>query len=262
MVAGLKAGIRRHIFLILSLAVAGMTGVLVHAYLAGFAETVPVVVAARDLAAPMRLTAEDLRLVPVPAQSVHPQSVHDPRALVGRFLRAPAVSGQVLLLPHVDGGSGLGSPLQVGLGPGQVAFFLPTGLDRGLGGALEAGDRVDVVFVGQEGRFGTAVAQTLVIGVPVLDVRDQGGESLAAIGGGGRSLPAGVVVAVSSRDAERLAFALEHGRIYLTLRSELEGVDLAWGAGVTWDSLLYPGGVPQAGDEPAESQPDLGGERR
>ncbi|MFS8641297.1 MAG: Flp pilus assembly protein CpaB, partial [Symbiobacteriaceae bacterium] len=118
-----------------------------------------------------------------------------PEQVVGRVLRRPVVAGEPVLQADLAPGEGAG--LSLALDEGQQAFFLPTGLEQGLGGAVEAGDRVDVIFVGGQGP--TGLSRTLLESVLVLQVRDDEGRRAE----GGR--PLGVLLAVTPWQAEQLA---------------------------------------------------------
>lgn len=246
------SGVRRHMALLLAVAMALLTAVLVYNYLSRFAETMPVVVAARDLEGPTLIEPGDLKVVPVPVGSVHPLAFHDPAAVAGQWLKGSAVAGQMLLAPHLVGGPAGGSPLQIVLQQDQVGFFLPAPVERMLGGAVAPGDKVDLIFVAARGRGDEARSDLLAAAVPVLDVRDQDGQPFSAEGRG-RSLPAGLVLAVTPFDAQRLAFALEHGQVYVALRSAFTPLAMAVGTGVTWGNLLQASpAVPPPADPPID----------
>ncbi|MEX2356009.1 MAG: Flp pilus assembly protein CpaB [Thermaerobacterales bacterium] len=255
---------RPNILMWLSLLLALLTGILVFSYLKQFGETVPVLVAARDLELLHQLSPSDVRITAMPVRALHPLSITDRQEVVGGLLRTPLVNGQVLLRPQVTQSRGSGAPVQALLAGNEVAFYLPAAPERGLGGAVRAGDRVDVVLAGQADRFGQAFASTLVADLRVLQVRNHDG-GLFEEGERGRSSPAGVLIAATARDAERLAFALEHGRIYLALGSPAGQRTRGWGGGVTWDSLLLPappapgweaGGAAGDGDEAVNDRRD------
>lgn len=230
------AGVRRNAVFLLALIFALVTGVLVYSYLSRFGETLPVVVAARDIPGPQLLTDDDLRVVQMPAAAIHPQSLQTKEGGVGRWLTTPAVSGQPLLTGQLAQGPAGGSPLQIVLEADQVGFFLPAPLERLLGGAVSAGDRVDLIFVGGD-RQGGMRSELLVPSVLVLDVRDQDGQSWTPEAGR-RELPAGVVLAVTAADAQRLAFALDQGVVHVALRSAFAADNGAWAPGITWGNLL------------------------
>lgn len=231
------ASLRRHGALLLALAMAAVTGLLVYQFLERYAESVPVVVVARDIEGPTLITDGDLRVVAVPSPAFHPQAFHNPDEVVGRWLKIPAVSGQMVLAPHLADGPTGGSPLQIALDADQVGFFLPAPLERMLGGAVSAGDDVDLIFVGSPGRGEAARAEHLSTALTVLEVRDQDGLDVEG-DRRGRALPAGLVLAVTPYDAQRLAFAIEHGQIYVALRSAFAPAATPWASGITWDNLL------------------------
>lgn len=253
-------GIRRNPYIIVALVAAAAAGLLIQNYLAGFAQTVPVVVASRDLGVPRRLEAGDVQVVPFPRDSIHPMAIHDPSAAAGRVLLSPAVAGEPLLSAHLAPESGEGSALQASLQDGERAFFLPIPLDRALGGALRPGDRVDVIFTRGASRNEEAFARIMLTGVKVIDVRDPSGRSASAGADDGGPVPAGVVVAVSEDDAERLAFALEEGRLYLALAHGPEGPegDWVWRTPVTGETLFLPSGGFDFGDLDGDPEGFLG----
>lgn len=243
-------GIRRNPYIVVALVAAAAAGLLIQNYLAGFAQTVPVVVAARDLGVPRRLEAGDVQVASFPRDGIHPMAIHDPAAAAGRVLLSPAVAGEPILSGHLAPEKGEGSALQATLAEGERAFFLPIPLDRAIGGALRPGDTVDVIFSRRAQRNEQAFARIMLAGVKVIDVRDPSGRPASAGGDGGEAVPAGAVVAVTDRDAERLVFALEEGRLYLALARGPEGTDESWAGrtGITDETLFLPAAVFDAGD--------------
>lgn len=211
----------------ISLAVALLSGASAYLIYLDATASVPVVVATRSLHAPLKVEPDMVSVVPVPAAAVHPEAVTDPASVVGRVLRRDVEAGEPLLATDVAPGEGAG--LSLYLGGQQQAFFIPTRLEQGLGGAVEPGDRIDVIFVGGEGPG--AVARTLLENLPVLQVRDEEGRRWEE----GR--PLGVLVGVTPAEAERLAYALTYGRVFLALASD--SGPAGGGTGVTWDNLFH-----------------------
>ncbi|GAB6876046.1 Flp pilus assembly protein CpaB [Thermaerobacter litoralis] len=223
-----------------SLGVALLSGATAYLIYLDATASLPVVVAARALQAPVKIEADMVSVVPLPAAAVHPGAVADPAKVVGRVLRRDVEAGEPLL--EADLAPGRDAGLSLYLEGRQQAFFIPTRLEQGLGGAVEPGDRVDVIFVGGEGPG--AVARTLLENLPVLQVRDEEGRRWEE----GR--PLGVLVGVTPDEAERLAYALTFGRVFLSLAPAAGPA--GGGTGVTWDNLfLLPqggGGTGSAGD--------------
>ncbi|PZN10184.1 MAG: Flp pilus assembly protein CpaB, partial [Bacillota bacterium] len=171
-----------------SLAVAVLAGLTAYRVYLDATAALPVVVANRDLTAPVKIEPDMVSVALRPAAAVHPSAVTSLEDVVGRVLRRDVVGGEVVLATDIAPGEGAG--LSLALPPGRQAFFLPAGLEQGLGGAVAAGDRVDVIFVGGDGP--AAVARTLLEAVPVLQVRDEEGRRLEEDG-----RPLGVLLAVT-----------------------------------------------------------------
>jgi hypothetical protein len=70
---------------------------------------------------------------------------------------------------------------------------------------------VDLVYVGDSAAGGFSVAKCLLQGLQVLHV------PTAPLGLRGEETAAGVIVAVTPAQAEQIAFALETGRVYITV---------------------------------------------
>lgn len=204
--------VRNH-YLWLALAASLAAAALTHGYLRRHAATVPVVVAAVDLTRSQRLMPHQLRVVPMPAPAVHPLALGDPERAVGRVLRWPLPAGAPLLEPYLAGDGAMGV-WAAQLEAGEGAIFVPAGPERALGGALEPGDVVDLLFVGDghgDGDGGPA-AVLLMRGARVLDLRDPDGRPAA-----GDAYPAGALLAVPAVELTRVALALERGRVILAL---------------------------------------------
>lgn len=211
----------RNPMVVLAAAAAVVTGILTYLYLGSLGGTAPVVVAAHDLTAPARLTAADVRVQEMPVRAIHPQAYTDPTLVIGRYLLAPAVQGQVLLDPHLaprhEGG-----PIAFALSPGYSAIFVPLSTDRGLGGAVSPGDWLDLLLISRGLRSDGPPTHSLIRGVRVLEVRDEMGRRYDP-GARGSSVPAGVLVEVSPDDAVRLAVGMEQGSVYAMISSLAAG---------------------------------------
>jgi len=206
--------VRNRRLLILTILIAGATGFALYQYLSGLDRRVSVVVAAVPLKELTVLEPSMLRVLSIPAGGVHPRATSAPETLVGKVVLVPMEVGQQILVTQVRERGSLGgvSRYAAALDPGERAMMIPTTLARGVGGGLTAGDRVDVIFVADELKLGCSFSRVLLQAVRVLDVRGDRGQPISSERDG---MPAGVVVAVSLDDAERLAFALENGQLYL-----------------------------------------------
>ncbi|MCL6449669.1 MAG: Flp pilus assembly protein CpaB [Acetobacteraceae bacterium] len=221
--------------LVVAVVAALVTAALVYFYLAAADARAEVLIARQDIPARVRLQPGMFLRVSYPAAAVHPDALTLEREVVGKYLVTPVLRGEQVLRRKLAGGPADLS-LAASLGPGERAVLVPVTPETGLGGVVLPGDRVDLVFVADERRFGASAARVLMRSLAVLDVRDEGGR--AASGDGRGSLPMGLVVKVTPGQAERLAFALEHGRLYVALAG-LE--DDGWAtSGVTPQNLFSP----------------------
>jgi pilus assembly protein CpaB len=203
------------VYLAVSVALAAAAGLLVRDYVAraGAAELVAgprvaVVVAARDVARGSILTTSQLRIVRIPAAFVPPRALSRVEQAAGRAALTDLASGEAVTqtrLARVRAG-----PVASLVPQGLRAFAVPTSLPPG---ALQPGDRVDVLAT-----FGTAGAgqphtETVVEGVEVLFVLGEG-----APAGGGSPLSLDVagaeaggsvtlIVLVAPDQESRLAYA-------------------------------------------------------
>ena len=241
--------VRDRRLLIFMLLIAVITCLATYNYLLGLDRRVAVVVAATALPEFTLIEPDALRVLHLPEGGVHPRAVSSPGELHGKVLMVSAEPGQQILITQVrePGTLGIDNQFVAAIGPGERAMMIPVPPGQAVGGGLAPRDLVDVIFVADEARLGLAFARVLLQGLRVLDVRGERGEPLAATR---RDAPAGVVVAVTLEQAERLAFALEHGSLYLISGGREEAKVATQGAFL--ETLFDP--------EPASQQP-AGGER-
>lgn len=199
--------------IILALVAALLAATTIYLCLASAGAEVAVLVAATDIPALTQLQLRHLRTASLPAAAVHPHALTFEDQAAGRYALVPIAAGEQVLDEKLSRPGGAGGAVAAALRPGQRAMFVPAPLEVGLGGALRPGDRVDAIFVADERRVGQTASLVILRQIAVLDVRTTNGQAIAAAG---RDDPlAGVVVAVSPAQAERLALALETGTIYL-----------------------------------------------
>ncbi len=161
-------------------------------------DTVAVLVATRDLPANHTLTSSDLGTA----------QIHASDAVLGGLLRAGAARpvGRVLRFPLVEGGL-LGAGTLGAVASDGREITVPIGSDHALGGALEPGDRVDIL-----GSFdkGTEIAKTLTVaaGARVVEVVHADG----LFGQREGDLTA-LTVSVPPNDVVFVAFAVRNGEV-------------------------------------------------
>jgi Flp pilus assembly protein CpaB len=161
-------------------------------------DTVAVVVARNDLRSGARLTESDLGSGRVAADA----------ALLGHFVRAADHSeliGQVLIVPARAGAPVLRQDVRaVAASDGRRAVSFAVPVERGVGGALDAGDRIDVIAVDRDGNVGYALVDAEVLDRAQADTG-------APIRGGSGDLT--LTVAVDAIGARRLAAAIHAGDV-------------------------------------------------
>lgn len=164
--------------------------------------TVPVVVAAGDLAAGASLAAAGLEVARLPAEARPAGAFDEPEPLVGRVLAAPLRAGEPVTDVRL-----VGAGVTALLLPGQVGA--PVRLaDLAVAALVRSGDRIDVLAT--------------VEGSPTAEVVAEDALVLAASDGAGTpdESPAGaglLVVAVEPEVAARLAAAATSATLTLVL---------------------------------------------
>ncbi|MGO0121780.1 Flp pilus assembly protein CpaB [Desulfothermobacter acidiphilus] len=174
------------------------------------AQYVSVVTAAVDLPARTLLVPAMLKQVDVPAAGLHPQAVRRLDQAVGQITRTPLVAGEVLLASKLASDKDEQRELALGLKEGERALTLGVDTVTGVGGALRAGDRVDVLGV-MDMPDGNFVQVLVANNVRVLGV-GKGDKS-------GDKFYDHVTLAVTPQQAARINLASVKGRLRLVLRN-------------------------------------------
>jgi Flp pilus assembly protein CpaB len=221
-------------YLLLAGVAAVLTGLLVFFYLGTLARRAPVLVAARDFPAYTVLDEDTLRIVWLPAGAIHPLALRQEAEATGRVSLVPRAADEQILTSSLVSGENPGQYRAV-LGPEERAFYVPAAGILGGWAGVEKGDYVDLVAV-LEGQ-----AATVAQGVEVLEVMR---EAIAGpIGGRLSESATGVFLRVSPGLAEKVALAVECGRVYCSVFG-YSGVPVST-EGV-WLEQLYKGGDPDA----------------
>ena len=205
-------------------------------YLGGLQATGPVVVAARDIPAYARITPDLLEVVDHPLSALHPQSLEEGTQAVGRYVEHPIAQGRPLLSGElVEAGEERGE-LAWRLSGEQRAMAVPARPSDAAGGALRPGHRVDVIYYREPSVHGGGRARRLLHFVPVLDVRTAAGASWDP---DGPEAPSDVLLSVTVSQAERLAYAMATGRLFLVVSPHHpEGGSSGMPGGVGGDELF------------------------
>jgi Flp pilus assembly protein CpaB len=206
--------------LILGVIFALAGGVLTYEYLRALDKRVQAVVAARDLRPRETIEAKDLRVVQVPAASVHPGALRNSSQVVGLLVLEPIYAGEQVLASRTDLRMAGRSTFDLELG--QRAMFVAAGFARGAGASIQPGDYVDLVAV-ITGR-GDPIAYRLGMELRVLELRDDRGGPFDAASA--RASLGGVLLAVPEPQVESIALALSCGHVYVVLRGVRDGASL------------------------------------
>lgn len=236
-------------YLALAAVIAVATFAYVYIYLGRLNAQVEVVVAASLIPEFVEIKENMVRTALMPPSAVHESSVSRKEDVVGRYSLAPIFPGEPILKMKVSREDDARSYL-VRLDKGQRAMFIPAPLGKGLGGAVHPRDKLDLIFVPNEQKSGVSASKVILQNVYVLDVRTDRGKSINE--GERDPVFAGVLVSVTPDQAEKIAFGLEHGQIYLALGGYQSAPGTTPGADL--NSLLPSRNVVPAAAEPPVGQ--------
>lgn len=200
---------------ILAIVLVVLAGVLALRPSQAAGSTAHVVVAARDIAPGTKLTADDLRVVDLPAATVPHGALTETSAAIGQLLAGAARGGEPLTDARLVGATN--TRLSTG-DPNAVA--VPVRLaDPGVAGLLQPGDHVDIVTVGDQTESMStdsspppSTGTVLADDVTVITVAD------APASDGQNDQGKLVVIAVPQRNATLVAANSLHRAVTVTLR--------------------------------------------
>ena len=148
------------------------------------------------------------KLERVKNSQVEDGAVSDPSEFAGQVLVADVHPGHQLR----NSDFGTGRAAQASLSGFQRAMTIPVDSSRGMIGAIEAGDRVDVVVTFGNGGIGRSDAKIAARNVLVLSVPGASDDGIGSTDGGAATLR------VNDRDAAPIAAAVDSGQVWLVLR--------------------------------------------
>jgi pilus assembly protein CpaB len=186
---------------------------------------VPVVVAARDLSAPVLLTAEMIAIKEIPPAGRHEAAFSKAEDVLGLWISRDFQAGEQILQPLLVAGEGRDA-LVYRIPPGLRAVTIPVNAVTGVAGQVRVGDRVDVLVTLDANLVEVDRTITLLQDIEILHT-------------GSQEQGATIILAVTPQQAEEITLADEKGRIRLTLRpaADTEPVPTT---GVTPDTLITP----------------------
>jgi pilus assembly protein CpaB len=180
-----------------------------------------IVVMARDMEVPRAITADDVEVRALAADLLPDDALRSLSDVIGLVPRTPMLKGQIILARSVadelaDFRAGLT------LLNGFRAVAIPVTAVGAIGGAIVPGSRVDVLAIPIVGRAPAGrVAEVLITGVTVLDVRGESGT--AYVQREAKTAPlsidriASVVIAIPFIDETRVADRIATSTFVLAL---------------------------------------------
>lgn len=215
-------------------------------------ELLSVVVVQRDLFRGEQLEATDLTVLRVPTEGVSASGVlSSPEQAVGRVALQNLYAGEWLIDRKIADSEQGGDRWNQLLGPGMRAIRVPVDQVTGLLGLLQPDDRVDLiaVFPGSDGK--SVVSRALEQNIAVLAVGQrrlpQADENKKVDEAGEKS--SSVTLEVTQEQAERIALALELGKVRLVLRNRAD-VQLLSSNGTRLSELSRSAAAPTAKPRP------------
>lgn len=203
---------------LIALALGMVTAGLVYSYVNNLSRTArpsalaTVVVATTDIQARAKVTASMVTVKQVPKDAVHPDACLKLDEAVGRFARSDIVAGEQVLRSRLfSEAQGVG--LTVAIPPGKRAVTVAVNEVIGVAGFVRPGDRVDVLATVEDPTRQPRSA-IVVTDVEVLAISQ---EAEAREDAKPRVVTS-VTLAVTPREAQRIALAEEVGSLRLALR--------------------------------------------
>jgi pilus assembly protein CpaB len=181
--------------------------------------TKPVMVAAADLDIGAEITAENVRTINWPANSLPAFAYSDPKDVIGRGIIMPMIQNEPFLpmkLAGKDGGTGLTPAIP----PGLRAVSVKVNEVIGVAGYVLPGTHVDVVAtVSPTMNQADMTTKVILTNVEVLAA----GTKIERTTDKDKPIPVTVVtMLVDPEQAERLTLASTEGKIQLALRNPLD----------------------------------------
>jgi pilus assembly protein CpaB len=182
-------------------------------------EVAQVVAAAQELPVGKRIEAGDLKLVTLDRKDL-PKGAYMKMADVVDRAVATAIAASELVLDGKLAAKGSGEGLTALIDPGMRAVSVPVNEISGVSGFIQPGTRVDVLFT-RIFSNGDAATTTILQNVKVIAYGKQL-DSGAKVDPRDAAKPTVATLLVSQEEAEKLALAVQRGRIQLALRNALD----------------------------------------
>lgn len=208
--------------LVIALVLAVAAGASVYLYLKDMplakgqnSDSVPVVVARKDMTFGTTLESEHLRLVQFPKDAVPTGSYSSVDSVLSHTTKVFVVEGEPVLASKL---SAIGGGLSVRIPPNMRAMSLKINEVTGVSGFVLPGDRVDVL-VTIENAAGTNIAVTKTI---LQDMEVVAAGAKTETKGNHHITVQTVTLLVNPEGAEKLALGIHQGEVHLSLRNPVD----------------------------------------
>jgi len=183
-------------------------------------ELVQVVVAERTLEQGTTIKPEDLGVKDVPRAYYLEQMYSDPSAIFGRVPRERILEGEPVRqerLASAKAGAGLNALIP----KGQRALQIELYGGQAVGGFVNPGDYVDLIYTAQDEKLHGTHTKTLLQSKQVLAADDRLAVNDEAMGKRGDVSPS-VTLALTPEEAQKVTHASKTGKLTLTLRNHVD----------------------------------------
>lgn len=211
-----------------------MAAVLSVSFLRGITRSTTVLVANQEIAAFTPLSPNMFSVQQMPSSAVPADAVKDVSQLTGRYARTMLLPNTVVRQGHMASASGNTGSLAAKLTeagiPGMRALAIPVDNATGVGMTLQAEDKVDIIAavrIDRQNGPTTTFSKIIATAVPVLHRTEADGTAKATI-----------VVMVTPKQAEEIAYAQLAGTIYLATNPYKADNMAEQTSGVTPDSFM------------------------
>ena len=201
-----------------------MAGVLVY----GSIRVAPAVVAARDLTAGERLTAQALMIRDANPNSLPPGAFQRIDDAVGAYVNGPIPAGQFIVAGQLAQSRQAALLAHAGpLPPDHALIAIPIDATRAVGGVVRPAQRVDVLVVGSTNESSVSSmsgVEVLGRGVLLIELRTDRGEALidpagpGGLEGGAAGRVGSAVLVVPAADVPRYVERIPTGMFVLSQR--------------------------------------------
>ena len=181
-------------------------------------ESVPVVVAARDIQVGATLTAQDVKVADWPGNALPAGFATSPDEVIGLGVKAPVIMNEPLL-PTKLASKELGAGMPMMIPDGYRAVTVPVNDAVAVAGWAISGTRVDVMVTLNDVRGEQEpVTQVVLQNVSVL-----GNDRSISQNENGQAVQINfATLLVTPQDAEKLAMAETNGRLHFALRNHID----------------------------------------